>query len=73
MDLNQQSVDFSELFDASASPIIVLDAQLVIRACNKAYEALINTKREDLLNRPAFDVLSSGNPEQDEALLQSFN
>lgn len=73
MDLNQQSVDFSELFDASASPIIVLDSQLIIRACNQAYQALVNTKREDLVNQPAFDVLSSGNPEQDEALLRSFN
>ena len=73
MDVNQPDVDFASMFDASLSPVVVVDTQFTIVACNKAYELLINTKREDILNQPLFDVLSSSDPDQDNALIQSFN
>jgi|GEM_PF-5281987 diguanylate cyclase (GGDEF)-like protein len=73
MDEKHPSIDFLNIFDASTSATVILDTQLTVLACNKAYEALINTKREEIVNQPLFDVLSSGNPEQDEALRHSFN
>ncbi|MGH3929563.1 MAG: hybrid sensor histidine kinase/response regulator [Pseudonocardiaceae bacterium] len=51
-----QTVDYHRLFDAAPSPYLVLDADLVIVAVNKAYLAATATDRNALLRRPIFEA-----------------
>ncbi|MEV8597192.1 SpoIIE family protein phosphatase [Streptomyces sp. NPDC052012] len=50
-------IDFTAFFEATPSPYLVLDADLVIRYVNPAYLAATGRKREDLLGRHFFDAL----------------
>ncbi|MGH3942667.1 MAG: ATP-binding protein [Pseudonocardiaceae bacterium] len=51
-----QTVDYQRLFDAAPSPYLVLDADLVIVAVNKAYLAATATDRNIICGRPIFDA-----------------
>ncbi|CAL9367636.1 putative protein [Streptomyces sp. enrichment culture] len=57
-------IDFTAFFDATPSPYLVLDADLVIRYANQAYLAATNRTREHLVGQYFFDALP-GNPGAD--------
>lgn len=67
-----RDIDLPSIFDSTLSPMVVIDADYKILICNKAYEALINTSRDEILGKAIFEVLSSGDPKQDEELNSSF-
>jgi PAS domain S-box-containing protein len=50
-------IDFTAFFDATPSPYLVLDADLVIRYVNAAYLAATGRSKDDLLNRNFFEAL----------------
>lgn len=51
-----QTVDYQRLFDAAPSPYLVLDADLIIVAVNKAYLAATAADRDALLERQIFEA-----------------
>ncbi|MCT7356090.1 SpoIIE family protein phosphatase [Streptomyces sp. 15-116A] len=50
-------IDFTAFFDATPSPYLVLDADLVIRYVNPAYLTATGRTRDDLVGRHFFDAL----------------
>ncbi|GAA2416009.1 SpoIIE family protein phosphatase [Streptomyces coeruleofuscus] len=50
-------IDFTAFFDATPSPYLVLDADLVIRYVNTAYLTATGRTRKDLVGRHFFDAL----------------
>lgn len=66
------TLDFRVLFDAVASPHMVLDRQLRYVAANPAYLAIVHASRDDLLGRPLMDVFPE-NGDSGQRLLASFD
>ncbi|MFE5754633.1 PP2C family protein-serine/threonine phosphatase [Streptomyces massasporeus] len=60
-------IDFTAFFDATPSPYLVLDADLVIRYVNAAYLAATGRMREDLLGRHFFEALPENPGAPDDA------
>ncbi len=58
-------IDFAAFFDATPSPYVVLDTDLVIRYANRAYLQATGRDREELIERYFFDALP-GNPRTSE-------
>ncbi|WP_426567322.1 PP2C family protein-serine/threonine phosphatase [Streptomyces canus] len=50
-------IDFTAFFEATPSPYLVLDADLVIRYVNPAYLAVTGRSRDELVGRHFFDAL----------------
>ncbi|MFF9279828.1 PP2C family protein-serine/threonine phosphatase [Streptomyces griseosporeus] len=50
-------IDFTAFFEATPSPYLVLDADLVIRYVNPAYLAVTGRTRDELVGRHFFDAL----------------
>jgi len=73
MDVAITSTDFSAIFDHTLSPVVVFDTAFKVVACNQAYEKMLNTKRNAIIGHYLTDVLSSGNDQQDQDLIDSFN
>ena len=73
MDIAITSTDFSAIFDHTLSPVVVFDTTFKVVACNQAYEKMLNTKRSTIIGHYLTDVLSSGNDQQDQDLIDSFN
>jgi len=73
MDVAITSTDFSAIFDHTLSPVVVFDTTFKVVACNQAYEKMLNTKRSTIIGHYLTDVLSSGNDQQDQDLIDSFN
>jgi PAS domain-containing protein len=49
-------LDYQQLFDATPTPYLVLDAHLTIVAVNEAYLAATATDRNALLGQPIFEA-----------------
>ncbi|MFF9809733.1 PP2C family protein-serine/threonine phosphatase [Streptomyces coeruleorubidus] len=60
-------IDFTAFFDATPSPYLVLDTDLVIRYVNTAYLTATGRTREDLVGRHFFDALPENPGAPDEA------
>ena len=60
-------IDFTAFFDATPSPYLVLDTDLVIRYVNTAYLKATGRTREDLVGRHFFDALPENPGAPDEA------
>lgn len=54
-------IDYAELFEATPSPYLVLDPDLVVANANRAYLQATGRSRDDLVGRYLFDALP-GNP-----------
>lgn len=63
--------DFQAVFDSWPSPAATLNSDLVITACNVAYETAVHRKRSCLKGRRLLDVFC-GAPEQTTILEESF-
>ncbi|WP_432495285.1 SpoIIE family protein phosphatase [Kineococcus gypseus] len=53
-------VDFAAVFEALSTPHLVLDADLRVRAVNRAYESATGRRRAELLDRPLLDAFPDG-------------
>ncbi|MFJ4980239.1 PP2C family protein-serine/threonine phosphatase [Streptomyces coeruleorubidus] len=60
-------IDFTAFFDATPSPYLVLDAELVIRYVNTAYLTATGRTRDDLVGRYFFDALPENPGAPDDA------
>ncbi|MFH8900590.1 PP2C family protein-serine/threonine phosphatase [Streptomyces coeruleorubidus] len=60
-------IDFTAFFDATPSPYLVLDAELVIRYVNTAYLTATGRTRDDLVGRHFFDALPENPGAPDDA------
>ncbi len=50
--LDEQLALTTTLLDASPTPTVVKDRNLILTRCNSAYEKLFNVRREDILHQP---------------------
>jgi serine phosphatase RsbU (regulator of sigma subunit) len=60
-------IDFTAFFDATPSPYLVMDADLVIRYVNTAYLTATGRTRDDLVGRHFFDALPENPGAPDDA------
>lgn len=66
------SEEFRIAFDSTPSPAMILDRDLIILACNIAYEGTAHMKRESITGRPAFEVFPGSDFNQKNLLFKSF-
>ena len=58
-DTEAEALDFGALFHAVPSPCVVLDADLIIQACNDAYLKAASRRRSELVGTSIADLLPS--------------
>ncbi|MHA3836961.1 SpoIIE family protein phosphatase [Terrabacter sp. AAH1] len=58
-DAEAEALDFGALFHAVPSPCVVLDADLIIQACNDAYLKAASRRRSELVGTSIADLLPS--------------
>ncbi|GAB2768510.1 hypothetical protein GCM10027039_32650 [Terrabacter koreensis] len=58
-DAEAEALDFGALFHAVPSPCVVLDADLIIQACNDAYLKAASRRRSELVGMSIADLLPS--------------
>lgn len=64
---------FRIAFDNSPAPLLMLDCDLRILACNAAYERLTHTKRTAMVGRQVFDAFPGSDDQQSMMLSDSFD